>query len=316
MPKEGPRDGQQGSLRSNGRGFLVVAGVLALTLSGLALSLVGGPLLWLPGQVLVALAILQWFVLLHDLGHAGFFRSRWLNDVAGHVASYFVILPFYPWRYVHAEHHRWVGWKDLDPTQSQVQPRELSQGARTLVDFCWRYWVPVFALSFSFGNFWNLPKLFRLCRKPGEKARCIWSCVFLILFVAPVFVFWPLEALRAYGLSYLLYLFVSDPLLLSQHAHIPQQLSRGETVRPVPLRQQDTYTRTLVFPEWASKWVLLRFDRHGAHHFFPTLPLYRLGAIDLPVRNRISWWEWLREAKRMPAHRLLLENRDDTGSRI
>lgn len=313
MRKDASATIEPGSLRSDGMAFLVIAGVLTLTIAGLACSLLGGAVVWLFGQVLVALAILQWFFLVHDLGHAGFFRTRILNDIFGHLASFFVILPFYPWRYVHAGHHRWVGWKDLDPTMSQVQPRELSAFARAATDFCWRYWVPVFALGFSFGNFWNLPKLFRLCRKPAERVRCAWSCIFLVVTVVPIFALWPAESLRAYGLAYFLYLLVSDPLLLSQHAHIPQKFSGGESVRPVPLRQQDLYTRTLVFPNWVSKWILLRFDRHGAHHFFPSLPLYRLGAVDLPVRNRIGWREWICAAKRMPAHRLLLENRDETG---
>ena len=171
MAKDKPTDASAFSLRSDSLALSISSAVLFLTLLGLGCSFWGGPLLWLIGQFLVALAILHWFVILHDLGHGGFFRTKILNDIAGHLASFFVILPFYPWRYVHAGHHRWVGWKDLDPTMSQIQPRELSPLLRWLVNFCWRYWIPVFALSFSFGNFWNLSKLFRLARDRREIGR-------------------------------------------------------------------------------------------------------------------------------------------------
>jgi fatty acid desaturase len=133
----------------------------------------------------------------------------------------------------------------------------------------------------------------------------VWSGVFLWLC--------PMAVLRVYGLSYFLYLVASDPLLLSQHSHIPQDRAEGRKVAPIPYYEQDLYTRSVVFPKWISKWVLLYFDRHGVHHYFPSLPLYRLGDMQEPVRNQIAWWPWLRAAKKMPAHRLLLENSLQTG---
>jgi fatty acid desaturase len=90
-----------------------------------------------------------------------------LNDLFGNIASMVVILPFYPWRYIHADHHVWVGYQDLDPTMGQINPRQVKPLQKAIVDACWRYWIPVFALSFSFGNFWNMSKLFRRWKKPS-----------------------------------------------------------------------------------------------------------------------------------------------------
>jgi omega-6 fatty acid desaturase (delta-12 desaturase) len=305
-----------GDPRSDVLGLWIVLAVLGLTLTGISLSFWGTGLVWLLGQLLVALSVLQWFVLLHDFGHGGFFRTRALNSIVGHVASFFVILPFYPWKVIHAAHHTWTGWKDLDPTMSQIQPRRLPVALVRGIDFCWKAWIPVFGLSFSFGNFWNLKKIYRLFPESSVRLRCIWSCVYLVITVVPLVVLFPLEVLRVYGLAYFLYLFVSDPLLLSQHASIPQRNALGEKVNAIPHAEQDLYTRTLLFPEFVSKWILLRFDRHGPHHHFPSLPLYRLAIAGASVRNAVPALAWLRAAKATPAHRLLLDEGNlETGKK-
>ena len=198
-------------------------------------------------------------------------------------------MPFYPWRYIHADHHVWTGWRDLDPTMGQLRPRELSSVARRTADFCWKAWIPVFCLTFSAGNFWNLRRLRRQWKSGKPRREFLFSILFLVM---------------------------CDPLLLSQNAHIPKKSSGGVKVAPIALHAQDEYTRSLLFPRWVSKWILLYFDRHGVHHFVPNLPLYRLGVIRERVSNEIHWWTWLRTAKRMPIHRLLLESRDETGVSI
>lgn len=302
-----------GGGRSDALGLAIVGVVLGMTAAALWVSSSSSPVLWLLGQCWLALCILQAFILVHDLGHGCFFKTRALNDVMGTIVSAIVILPFYPWRYVHADHHTWTGWQDKDPTMSQIRPRDLPRALRAVADFCWRWWIPVFALAFSFGAFWSLPKLFRRWKKPGVRVRLLFSVVLLVGLFGAILALWPSRFLRLYGLAYILYLMVADPLLLSQHSHVPQRSSGGEKVQPVPFYEQDQFTRSLDFPRPVSKWVLLYFDRHGIHHFFPNLPLYRLGSVEAPVANRIGGWTWLKTAKGVPVHRLLLENRDQTG---
>ncbi|MCB9551044.1 MAG: fatty acid desaturase [Myxococcales bacterium] len=127
---------------SDAIGALIFTGFAATTALGITLSLAGPWWLWLPGQLILAVALMQWFVLLHEAGHSRLFRRRALNTLAGHVAAYFTAIPFHPWRTVHAMHHRWTGWQDLDPTTAGLVPRPLARHERLIVDLCWKYWIP------------------------------------------------------------------------------------------------------------------------------------------------------------------------------
>src|SRR5262245_27985077 len=93
-------------------GFLYCAFCGGLTGLALFLSVGWGAALWAVGQVLLAFALLQWFVLLHEAGHNSLFRTRVLNRYAGRVAAYFALIPFGCWKLVHGMHHRWTGWQD------------------------------------------------------------------------------------------------------------------------------------------------------------------------------------------------------------
>ena len=61
----------------------------------------------LAGGFLVRLFIIQ-----HDSGHGSFFRSRKANDFWGFVAGVLTFVPYYHWRWEHAQHHATSG--DLD----------------------------------------------------------------------------------------------------------------------------------------------------------------------------------------------------------
>jgi omega-6 fatty acid desaturase (delta-12 desaturase) len=79
----------------------IVATVIALTLDdarrGLALA---------PGQIILAVALVQWFAILHECGHETLFRSRSIHRAIGQVAGFFSIIPFYNWKRVHGRHHK------------------------------------------------------------------------------------------------------------------------------------------------------------------------------------------------------------------
>ena len=72
---------------------------------------------------MLAVAFVQWFVILHECGHDTLFRTRTWNRVAGSVAGFFALIPFACWTRVHSRHHRWTGWQDLDPTTEALVPR-------------------------------------------------------------------------------------------------------------------------------------------------------------------------------------------------
>jgi len=184
------------------------------------------------------------------------------------------------------------------------------------VNVCWRYWIPLFSVLYRVNNFWNWPRLRSLFEKSEDRRRLALSSVALVVaYAAVIVIVGPAALLRLVGLGLLLSLVAEDLLLLSQHTHIPQQLSHGEPVRPFPTIEQEVFTRSLVFPRWLSA-LLLHIDAHELHHMYPFVPGYRLGGIAYETENEIGVWTWVRRARAMPGELFLFHNRLETGADI
>lgn len=298
---------------ADGRGLLVTASAMSLTAVGVAVSVQGTWTVWLAGQLLLACAFVQWFVLLHECGHDTLFESRRLNAAIGACAGIMSMIPFRCWRRIHARHHKWTGWQDLDPTTEALAPRFRSRTERLLLNTCWRLWIPIFAIAYRAQNFWNLRRVFLLFpRETDRRAIARDTAVMLVIYVALAVMVGPTTLVRVALCALLLSLAVEDLMLLSQHTHLPQGVSGGESVRPYPAIEQAPFTRSLRLPSWASALVL-HFDAHELHHMYPFVPGYHLREIPYSPENEIGWWQWVTRAKRTPADVLLFENRLHTG---
>jgi omega-6 fatty acid desaturase (delta-12 desaturase) len=214
------------------RGIWLVLLCLALTASGIRLSLLPGLVPWVLGQVLTAGALLHWFVLLHECGHETLFKSRRWHRIVGPVAGALSLIPFASWTRVHARHHKWTGWQDLDPTTVALVPKERSRASRALVNICWRLWIPLFSCVYRIENYWHLPRLNRLFSAPRER-RAIRNGIITILAIYTVVAFLAgvETCVRVAGLAILLSFGVEDVLLLSQHTHVPQHVSHAAQLR-------------------------------------------------------------------------------------
>lgn len=287
---------------------------LCVSATGLALSVQPNRWLWLVGQIIFATSLVQWFVLQHEAGHQTLFKTKRLNVFAGHLASIFCAIPFYPWRSIHSLHHKWTGWQDVDPTTSSLVPRQLGTVERVIIDFCWASWIPLFSILYRTNNYWNIPRLLKLLPRPHHQRRNVLNILVLFAFYVALFVvFGPALMLRTTGLAILLSLIFCDPILFSQHNHMPQELSKGHKVKPNAPAEQVHYTRSLRFPQWISRWVLMQFDAHELHHKYPMIPGYHLHRIDDPMPNTHHWLRWIWKARRTKASVIMFQNRHDTG---
>lgn len=307
---------QSSSLKPNSfKAIKVLIFVILVTTLGLVLSFSGNVWLWGLGQIVYALSVLQWFVLLHDFGHNYFFKSSRMNWFFGYLASALCLVPFAPWKWIHSQHHTWTGWHDLDPTQESTMPDRITPLKKKLANWSWRLYLPSLTLAFSLKNFWNLPRLFKIFKETSKRAQFVFSVMFLIISFSLQVYFIP-DFLQAWAGGYLLFLVISDPLLISQHVHIPQKLSNGQVVSPITVKEQDIYTRSLVFPKWVSRYILLSFDKHTLHHVLPRLACYHLITINYQFTQSIPWLNWLKKAKRTPAETLLFSDNSKTGLNI
>jgi acyl-lipid omega-6 desaturase (Delta-12 desaturase) len=309
-------------LPTNARGFAWILCESMLTALAVGLSLVSSSRMasswgWLPVWLLCQLALgllfFQWFVLMHGCGHRALFASRRLNDIFGHVASLFCLIPFASWQYVHGQHHRWVGWIDKDPTSRALSEPLPSLYVQRVINFCWRFWIPIFSLFFAIAVFWNPRRVAIVAPSARQRRRTLLSILLPILVYVPLVAWMGSRFLEIWAVAFVCYLSIGDPVLLSQHVHVPWKQTFGEAVRPFSHAEQDRFSRTIIVPGWVAQWILLQFTTHGAHHAYPSIAHYDLARVPFESVHAIRWSEWLRAAKRMPAVRLLYENSNDTG---
>jgi fatty acid desaturase len=298
---------------TDAQGMRIVIAAAAGTGLALGLSFAGNWILWAAGQLLLALMLLRWFVILHECGHDTLFRTRRWHSAAGWIAGFFSLIPWYAWVRVHGRHHKWTGWQDLDPTTESLVPKARGGVERALVNICWRLWVPLFSVLYRLTNYWHVPRLLRLFPSAADRRRLLRDIAILIgVYALLVWILGPATLVRACGPALLLTLMTQDLLLLSQHTHVPQHVSHGEAVKPFPSIEQEPFTRSLRLPPPASRF-LLHFDAHELHHMYPFVPGYHLRHIPYTPENEIGWWHWVAGAKRVRGDVLLFQNRLDTG---
>jgi fatty acid desaturase len=293
-----------------------VGGVAATTAVGIALTLQARLVPWAAGQLILALALVQWFVVLHECGHDTLFRTRRLHAIVGRIAGAFAAIPYACWTRVHGRHHRWTGWQDLDPTTAALVPRARPRLERAIVNVCWKCSIPLFSVIYRLENYWHLPRLFRMFASRTERIRLVRdSAILILLYTAVTWAVGPVRMLAAFGPALLLSLMAEDVLLLSQHTHIPQHVSHGAAVRPFPAIEQEEFSRSLRLPAWLST-ILLHFDAHELHHMYPFVPGYRLHGVAYTPQNEVGYWGWIRAAKRVPGEVFLFQNRTESGWEI
>ncbi len=310
---------------TNRRGFAWILGESACTGVMIGLSLVsfarigggwGWLLVWFLSQLVLGVLFIQWLVLMHGCGHRALFASRLLNDVFGHVASMFCLVPYFSWRYVHAQHHRWVGWMDKDPTTRGLAEPLPPPHLQRVMNFCWKFWIPIFSIVFGVSVFWNLQRVAAVAPSPRQRRRTLFSFVVLPAVYALAIALVGVRFLEVWPVAFLCFLTIGDPLLLSQHVHLPLNRTDGEKVTPFTPANQDRFTRTIIVPRWVAQWVFFQFTTHGAHHAYPQVAHYDIARVPFRSTHAVWWSDWLRTAKQMPAVLLLYKSSEDTGISI
>jgi fatty acid desaturase len=299
-------------LPSDAVGAAYFAFAALLTAAAAFLSSYPLGVVWLLGQLLFALAFLEWFVLLHEAGHRTLFLHRVPNFVAGTIAGFFALIPFTAWRHIHARHHLWTGWQDMDATTATLVPRVIAPWEKATINFAWRTGLPLFSVLYRLQNYWNVIRLRGYLRAAVVTRIGIEALLLVFAYVGLALWVGPLQLVGMCGLGLLLALAIQDPLLLSQHTHMPRHLALGASVRPFPAREQEAFTRSLRFPAWFSR-MILHFDAHELHHMFVRVPGYRLRRIHYRPANEVGWWQWLRAAKRLTGVEFLFGRRDESG---
>lgn len=224
-------------------------------------------------QLLLPIAMFQAFGVLHDCGHGSFSSNRQLNTLVGHYASVLCGLPYFPWKYIHTEHHVWAGNPERDPGLALVRRAKRGK-VPWLVRAAWRSWVPLAGVA-QHVVFWMYPiaELRRGKLSRSKLLRCTGSVAWLV--VAYAGLHWLAPSLIAFRMllpGLMLY------VVLVELVNVPHHTGLTEFDEKVPLWEQHLPTRSCRYPKLISEFVVLNFNFHIEHHLFPNLPWYRLRA--------------------------------------
>ena len=113
--------------------------------------------------------------------------------------------------------------------------------------------------------------------------------------------------------GFILYMMLSDLVLMSQHTHIDWHVAGDKEVSAFQYTEQSKYTRTIVYPKPVSIFLFYNFDKHGLHHQYPSIPTYQLGSLPPSPDLNVAWWDWLKKAKSMTAYTLLYTAPGESG---
>lgn len=240
----------------------------------------GSPAFW-AAQLLLAVIYFHHFAILHEAGHGNVDARDGWNALAGHYASLFCFLPYYPWKYIHHEHHTWTGNLERDPTLRQLRRMKQAGHVPWSVRLAWRSWIPAGALL-QHTVFWLYPlRAWREGRLRGAQGRrSLFSVVFLacgyglLAYAGPAWLTW-----ANLWPSLAIYL-VAVELVNFPH-HIDMPVLEDPEAKLAPWQQQAT-TRSCDYGIWSAVLVL-NFNLHTEHHLYPKVPWYRLKT----VRDRI-----------------------------
>jgi fatty acid desaturase len=237
----------------------------------------------------------QTFFLIHECGHLSFFKKKKFNIFFGHFISVFTLIPFISWREIHGLHHKWTGFRDKDPTTEKTFDDRLSPFQTWLINFSWKFYIPLFTLGYRFGIYWKLEKLKRHLDEKSYK-RCKLNMLFLVFGYASLIIANPLFTLKCVLAMIISFIF-TDLISLSQHSHIRMKHSDGRDVEPLKYIDQTVYSRTLIFPSNVEYYLLFNFNNHESHHAYPGLPCYRLKEVDIKLENAFKFFPWLKKVK-------------------
>lgn len=223
----------------------------------------------------------------HECGHGTAFRTRWLNDVVYHIASFQVMRNPVNWRWSHARHHTDTIIVGRDPEIAWMHPIGLALKALAYVGIV-EVWESLKVLIRNAMGTLSADELDYIPEQ-ARPAALFWARIHVAIYAATVLVaaimllsgmgwkatipFLLIGGPRAYGCWHM----VMCGLL--QHGGL------AEDVLDHRLNSRTLYMNPI------SRWIYWNMNYHIEHHMYPMVPYYSLPELheiikhDLPEPN-------------------------------
>ncbi len=254
---------------SDAAGLVHLAGHLGaiLLVGGLIAAGVPGWWLLLPVQGVLVIFL---FTLEHEATHKTPFRTVWINEWAGRLAGFLLLLPFEWFRYFHLAHHRWTNIEERDPELAGGKPEG------------WRAWVcHVSGVPYWWSQLRLMATL--VCGRAeadflpdGARGRIVTEARWMAAGygIALASVFWSPLLLWVWLVPALLGQPVLRLYLLAEHSDCPRVANMFENTRT-------TFTTGLV------RFLAWNMPYHVEHHVYPAVPFHRLPALHALMRQEL-----------------------------
>ena len=240
---------------------------LVAALGGLIAAGVPGWWALLPVQGVILIFL---FTLEHEATHRTPFRSVWLNDWAGRLAGFLLILPFEWFRAFHMAHHRWTNLPGKDPELAGTKPRGLR-------GWVWHvsgmpYWAAEIRLMAALVRGRVADDFVAEGAKTRVVAEARWMALGYAL--AVVSLIWSPVLLWVWVIPALLGQPVLRLYLLAEHGDCPQVANMFENTRTT-------------FTTRALRWLAWNMPYHVEHHVWPMVPFHRLPEVHTLMRDEL-----------------------------
>jgi fatty acid desaturase len=256
--------------RRDGPGLWHLGGHLGLivVLGGLIAAAVPGWWVLLPVQ---GLLITFLFTLEHEATHRTPFLTVWLNDWAGRMAGFLLVLPFEWFRAFHMAHHRWTNLPGKDPELAGPKPE-------TLRDWLWHvsglpYWWAEMRLMAALAR----GRVADDFVAEGAKARVVREARWMAAgyLAAALTLIWTPVLLWAWAVPALLGQPFLRLYLLAEHGDCPEVANMFQNTRTT-------------FTTRAVRWLTWNMPYHVEHHVWPTVPFHRLPEVHGLMKDELQ----------------------------
>ncbi|MEL7172114.1 MAG: fatty acid desaturase [Pseudomonadota bacterium] len=256
--------------RSDIRGALQLASHFgAIALSGSLLWTLWGTLWAIPVFMVHGVLLNFLYAGQHELSHGTVFRTKWPNVLFGRIIGFLMLYPRDFDRIQHWAHHQ--------HTQNWEKDGELVREPYTLRSYLLWFWGPTYWWS-------RVSRLFRFARgivlepyiRPDEHALVIREArIHLALYMT-------IAVVSVAAGSWAAVILWLAPLVTMKFVHQLQN-----TIEHLGLSHEDDIlqnTRTTRTNK-LMRWLCWQMPYHTAHHSFPSVPFWKLRALDQAMRR-------------------------------
>lgn len=262
---------EQLTKRSDRAGLFHLARHILLIVFLMLVVLFGGWVGWI-ALLPLGIAMVFLFTLEHEATHKTPFETPWMNEVAGHVCGFLLLLPFNWFRYFHLAHHKHTNDPDKDP--------ELLAGAKPDT---WRaYLLHVSGISVLTGSIRQIirnatgTRFFDYVPETARSKVIRESRIYLG--------FYALAFVSLYFSSILLWLWIV-PILVGQpflRLYLLAEHGRCALVSNMLENTRTTYTNRVV------RFLAWNMPYHSEHHCFPNVPFHQLPALNRQISGDLK----------------------------